>query len=480
MENITLTDIRQGIKNYGTKQTIKGILSLLSHLSDANIVRLTKFAEYIVANEAQKERVKVVREKFENGHPSLELARRIARKVSPQTKEKMAQNLFINAMFLGTRKRNRIYQEEGWKPPFFFVISPSMRCNLKCIGCYAADYTKADVLTTETIDNLFTQAKELGIYFITVSGGEPFYRKDLLDLWEKHSDMYFLVYTNGTLIDKKIAERLGRMGNVAPAISLEGFEKETDFRRGSGIFKRIQETWGLLRENKVLFGFSATCTRLNAELIYSDEFIDFMIENGAIFGWYFQYIPIGREPDIHLMATPKQRHYVRERLQVIRDTKPIILADFWNDGHLACGCIAGGRVYFHINVNGDIEPCVFTHFALDNITKTSLKDALNSKLFKMIKSKQPYSKNLMCPCMIIDEPEVLRQIVTESGAKSTHPGAESLLKDNIADFLDNYSKELHSMWDPIWEKVYDGGRNLKAIDKEVAEKIFRKNEDNQN
>ncbi|MCL5409188.1 MAG: radical SAM protein [Candidatus Omnitrophica bacterium] len=477
MKNTTIAgktkNIKQSIKTYGTKQAIKGILSLLSHLSDANIVRLTKFAETITANEAQKERVKIVREKFEKGHPSLEIARRIAKKLTPQTKEKIAQNLFINAMFLGTQKRNRIYHEEGWRPPFFFVISPSMRCNLNCIGCYAGSYTKADVLTTRDIDKIFTEAKELGIYFITVSGGEPFFRKDLMDLWEKHSDMYFLVYTNGTLIDEKVAEKLGRMGNVAPAISVEGFKEQTNFRRGPGVFDKITSTWKILKENGVLFGFSATCTRLNAELIYSDEFIDSLIENGALFGWYFQYIPIGKGPDTELMATPKQRHYVRERLQTIRETKPIILADFWNDGHLAGGCIAGGRVYFHINVNGDVEPCVFTHFAVDNIKNTSLKDALNSKLFKIIKSKQPYSKNLMCPCMIIDEPAVLRQIIAESGARATHSGAESLLKDNIADFLDKYSKELHSMWDPLWESVYDSGKKLKAIDKEISDKILK-------
>ncbi len=465
-------DIKQNIKTYGVKQSIKGILSLLSHLSDANIVRLTKFAEIITANEAQKERVRIVREKFEKGHPSLEIARRIAKKLTPQSKEKIAQNLFINAMFLGTQKRNQIYKEEKWRPPFFFVISPSMRCNLNCIGCYAGSYTKGDVLTTDDIDKLFTEAKKLGIYFVTVSGGEPFFRKDMLDLWEKHNDMYFLVYTNGTLIDEKVAERLGRMGNVAPAISVEGFKKETDFRRGSGVFDKVTETWKKLKENGVLFGFSATCTRMNAELIYSDEFIDFMIENGALFGWYFQYIPIGKGPDTELMATPQQRRYGRERLEHLRNTKPIILADFWNDGHLAGGCIAGGRVYFHINVNGDVEPCVFTHFALDNIKKTPLKQALNSKLFKMIREKQPYSKNLMCPCMIIDNPSVLRDVVKESGAKPTHLGAETIITE-LADFLDNYSKEIHSIWDPVWEKTYDSGRKLRAIDKEVSEKILK-------
>lgn len=464
-------NVSTNIKTYGTKQAIKGILSLLPHLSDANIIRLTGLAEKLVANESQKERLKIVRGKFESGHPSLEIARRIASRLTPATKEKIVTNLFINAMFLGTRKRNEIYNEDGWKPPFLFVVSPTMKCNLKCTGCYAGSYSKEDVLKTEDLDKLFTEGKELGIHFVTISGGEPFIRKDLLDLLEKHNDIYFLVYTNGTLIDEKTAERLSVMGNVAPAISVEGFKKETDERRGP-VFERIQETWKLLREKGVLFGFSATCTKNNAELIYSDEFVDFMAEQGALFGWYFHYIPIGKGPDTGLMATPAQRAYTRERVNHLRNTKPIILADFWNDGHLSGGCIAGGRVYFHVNVNGDIEPCVFTHFALDNIKNTGLKQALNSKLFSVIRSKQPFSKNLMCPCMIIDNPSVLREVVKESGAKPTHSGAETVITE-MADFLDSYAKQLHCIWDPVWEKEYDGGRNLKAIDKDISDKVLK-------
>jgi MoaA/NifB/PqqE/SkfB family radical SAM enzyme len=38
--------------------------------------------------------------------------------------------------------------------------------------------------------------------------------------------MYFLFFTNGTLITKEVAEKLAQLGNVTPAISVEGFEKE--------------------------------------------------------------------------------------------------------------------------------------------------------------------------------------------------------------------------------------------------------------
>jgi len=463
--------MKKAFKKYSTKHALSGVLKILPYLSDQNILRILQIAEKSSVNPAFKERVLVLEEKIKNGHPALQIIRRLNKQLSSVPKKKLISNLFSNAMFEGTARRQEILAKEGWRPPFFFVLSPTMKCNLHCTGCYAAQYAKKDVITTDEIDRLFSEAKELGIYFVTISGGEPFYREDLLHLWEKHNDMFFLVYTNGTLIDEKLAAKLRDLGNVAPAISIEGFKEETDKRRGPGVYEKTLEAWKNLRENGVLFGFSATCTRYNSEVIYSDDFVDFMIEQGALFGWYFQYIPIGRKPDTTLMATPEQRAWARERLEHIRNTRAIILADFWNDGHLAGGCIAGGRVYFHINAHGNIEPCVFTHFTKSNIRDTTIRQALQSDFFKIIQKNQPYSKNLMCPCMIIDNPHVLRTIVAQTGAKPSYPGAESIITES-ADFLDEYARKIHAIWDPVWSEKYDSGRKLKGLDAEVAAKLF--------
>lgn len=330
-----------------------------------------------------------------------------------------------------------------------------MRCNLNCKGCYAGSYSKEDGLEIEVIDRILKEAKEMGIYFITISGGEPFIRKDMLDIYEKHSDMYFQVYTNGILIDKKMAKKLAELGNVAPAISVEGFEKETDERRGKGVYKKVTKAMRNLKKAGVLFGFSATPTRYNSELLSSEKFIDFYIKKGCYFGWYFQYIPIGKNPDVSLMATPEQRHNLYNRVREIRKTKSIFIGDFWNDGPYSEGCIAGGKKYLHINCKGDVEPCVFVHFATDNIKNKSLREALNSPLLKAMRKRQPYSENLLMPCIIIDNPHLLREIVKETNARPTHDGAETLVEDKkITEYLDNYSKRMHNLTDKVWSERY--------------------------
>ena len=103
------------------------------------------------------------------------------------------------------------------------------------------------------------EAQDLGIRFIVVSGGEPTIRKDdLMALAKKYDELVFHVFTNGTLIDRETAQEFADIGNLTFAISIEGFEDETDARRGKGVFKKVMQAMDNLREAGVVFGFSAT------------------------------------------------------------------------------------------------------------------------------------------------------------------------------------------------------------------------------
>jgi len=296
-------------------------------------------------------------------------------------------------------------------------------------------------LPFEVFDRVIQEGKDLGIYLYVVSGGEPFVWDGLLDIFEKHSDCIFQVYTNGSMLDDAMCEKIVDLGNVLPCISIEGFAKETDERRGPGTFEQITRAMESLNRRNGLFGFSLTVTSRNADFVTSDQFIDEWVARGCFIGWVFTYVPVGRSPDISLMPTPEQRIKVGQRVRYFRATRPIFIADFWNDGDYVGGCIAGGRMYLHINCHGDVEPCVFCHFAVDNIKQKSLKEVLNSNLFKSIRAKQPFNQDHRMPCMLIDDPTVLRDVIRETGARPTHPGAETLVT-SLAPNLDRYSEGL--------------------------------------
>jgi MoaA/NifB/PqqE/SkfB family radical SAM enzyme len=430
-----------GLKNMAVQQLFKGGLHVVPLMSDRAFLSIFEGKIKSIPSDEGRDFVRKL---------LLSAKQAVA---SPRTKKAATTLLgnMISEIFDAQDKRQAFKNKHGFEPPNVMVVSPSMRCNLRCYGCYAGEYTKGDDLDPQILERAVVEANEMGIFFITVSGGEPFFSEDVLNLWEKHPEIFFHVYTNGTLIDKDMAKRLAQYGNVIPSISVEGFEEETDKRRGPGTYAKIINAMDNLRNAGVPFGFSATVTRQNNELVTSDKFIDLYAEKGCFIGWYFNYIPIGRKPDMSLMPTPEQRVARWKRINAIRLSKPIVLADFWCDGSIVGGCIAGGRAYFHINCNGDIEPCVFAHFAADNIKNKSLAEALNSPFFKAIRSRQPYSQNLLRPCMIIDNPSVLREVVKEGNAHPTHTGAETIIND-LSENLDKYAAEYASLADPVWNK----------------------------
>jgi len=444
--------LKERVKLYTTKTAIRSALKILPKISDERWLSLIKGRVYRLKKKEE-------RDFLENLLVNLKLS---AEKVSPQVREKIVMNLINNAMIQGQPKRIDFAQKYGISPPNLLVISPTMKCNLRCYGCYAWQYSKKNDLPYDVCNRVIDEANDIGLYFFVITGGEPFCWDKIYDFLERHNDSFFQIYTNGQMIDNKAAERLAELGNAVPCISVEGFEKETDERRGKDVWKKIMSAMDALRENGVLFGFSVTATRGNNELVVSDEFIDLFINKGAFIGWYFNYVPIGKEPNMELMPTPEQRDYRRSRIVEIRKTKKIIVADFWNDGPLVNGCMAGGKNYLHVNVNGDVEPCVFVHFAADNIKEKSLIDILTSDFFMAFRKRQPYTENHLRPCSIIDNPYILRDIVAETGAYPTHEGAETIISC-LARPLDKYASDYKKIADKVWEEEY-----VPQEDKDIA------------
>jgi len=441
------------IKEAAVQRLVRQIVAIASNLSEEGFVRATYLAEALPIAPDQRAHVRKARELIRKKHPGMQLIQRALRHLSPNCRDHLVVNLFVNSIIFGQRKRALFEEKKRIKPPFLLVISPTMRCNLNCYGCYAGNYSKKDDLEVEVVDRVLREAKEMGIYFITISGGEPLIWDGLLEIFERHNDMYFQIYTNGTLIDRRLAKRLAELGNVAAAISMEGFEEETDARRGKGTFATITRNMEGLREEGVLYGFSACATRQNIEVVSDEDFVDRVIEMGCLYGWYFIYIPIGRKPDLNLMPSPEQRDLLRRRVWDFRRSKPIFIGDFWNDGPLVHGCIAGGRHYLHINSRGDVEPCVFAHFAVDNIKQKSLAECLQSPFFAAIRARQPFNQNHLLPCMIIDNPEILREVVLETGAYPTHEGAETLIGE-LHHGVRHYAKTYRKIADKVWQEEY--------------------------
>ena len=426
-------------------------LKYLGDDPDKNAGYVLKAVDHIASGEKQE----MVRQWFhhwmrENG-PGRQFLKRVVENTHPRVRQRYVARMVASMFFRDPEAPRRARKQFGIQPPPTMLISPTMRCNYRCQGCYAGSYERKDDMSPETFDRVLSEAEEMGINFFTILGGEPFIYPHLLEVIEKHDKSFYQVYTNASLIDEKTADKLVDLGNVAPQISINGPAEVTDAVRGKGSFDKCVRAMDLLREAGCAFGFSSLVTRRNMDIICSDHWIDFLIEKGALYGWMFLFMPVGNDPDMSLMPTPQQRNQMRMFQQYVRDNKPVLLVDFWNDGVLSGGCIAGGRLYFHVNHRGDVEPCIFCHFATDNIHEKSLKEALNSSFFRSIRSEQPFCYNTLRPCPMIDHPQTMWRIIRENNAKPTHEGAEVMFT-RLAPEMTRYARGVQQVMDRAWHE----------------------------
>jgi len=431
---------------------ISAVINYVEKDPEKNLDKIANLLSKIAIMPNHKQQIKSVKRFLDDKDSNwYRFAMKLLKNIDKNIIKTLGVNFFINASLKGIPKQKELENKLDINIPWAILMDPTEACNLRCVGCWAGQY-KPHNLSFEVMDRVCAEAEELGIYFIVLSGGEPTVRmKDIIKLAERHKNQVFHLFTNGTLIDEDMIKEVKRVGNITFAVSINGFKESNDAIRGEGTFDKIMRAMDLMRENGVLFGYSATYTRTNVEEISSDEFVDMMIDKGAAFAWYFTYIPIGRDPDISFMVTPEQRKYSYERINYIRATKELFAIDFWNDGEYSGGCIAGGRRYLHINAAGEVEPCAFIHYSNVNINEVSLLEALQSPIMKSYRKRQPFNLNHLRPCPLIDNPEKLLEIVRESKAKHTE-ASEAAHIENLYDDLTVVADNWGKVADEILEK----------------------------
>ncbi len=422
------------------------------------------------------------------------------RKLSEATLEKAATVLGKDLLIekdLRKRKSAEFKDKYGFPQPSFLLISPSHACNLRCTGCYADSDEKVQKLEYDVFDKVVGESYEYwGDQFVVISGGEPLaYRsqgKTLLDIAEAHPNMYFMFYTNGTLITPEIAKRMANLGNIVPMISMEGWQEKTDARRGKGVYDKVMAAMDLLYEEGVLYGTSLTVTKDNADEAVSEEFISYLFDEKHIsIAWIFHYMPIGRSFTLDLMPTPEQRIKMWDRSWSMVREKRYFIADFWNSGTAVGGCLsAGGHGsggYMYIDWYGHVTPCVFVPYSPVNINDVyakggTLEDVYQAPFFSDLrkwqveKAQTTHNSNLMNPCPIRDHNADLRQLIAKHEPDPIDSAAEIAIQDaEYAAGMDSYDQKYQKIVDTVWQKAYI--ENIRLSSDELDEIVTKIEED---
>ena len=280
------------------------------------------------------------------------------------------------------------------------------------------------------------------------------------------------MYTNGTLITDEVAGRMAELSNISPAISVEGFEEETDARRGKEVYRHILKAMMRLRKYGVPFGISATPTKYNWEVITSESFVDFFFfEQGAFYGWLFQYMPVGRGQSLELVVPPRERVEMLYRMRRLVQEKKVFLTDFWNSGMASNGCISAGRPggYYYIDWNGNITPCVFVPYSPDNIYRIyeeggDISTVLSCPFFKSInewqfeygyKQSAENTNNWLCPCIMRDHFHRMKEVVAEYKSAPINAEAAAAMEDEAYyQGMIRYGEEIRNLTESIWKEQF--------------------------
>lgn len=334
-----------------------------------------------------------------------------------------ANRKIITNMMRGSRRRRAILKKEGLLVPTALALSPTERCNLRCLGCYSRSHPREDELSPEVISSFLSEAIECGVSLFVITGGEPFLREDMIGFFETYSRGLFLVITNGTVFSEESVKRFASCKNVIPVLSLEGDRYHTDRRRGKGVFDSVMSTMELFRDRGMMYGFSTVCTKHNIDYLGSEEFVDTVVDAGCVLGFYNELIPID-ETDLPYLPSKEQSEVFRQRLAVHRREKSVILIDLPRDEYDQNGrCMAVGRGAMHINAQGWVEPCPFAHYARENINTHTFREILESPFLRALREHPTALQHGDIGCSLVSNIDVLKEIAEKTGANKTSAAA---------------------------------------------------------
>jgi MoaA/NifB/PqqE/SkfB family radical SAM enzyme len=298
------------------------------------------------------------------------------------------------------RRRGR-QRKLGVQVPPLVIASITSRCNLHCRGCYARARhgSRRPEMTDEQWAGLFAQAEELGVAVIMLAGGEPLLRPTILDVTRRFPGIIFPLFTNGLLLDDAVVARFRKQPQVIPVLSIEGWEPQTDTRRGEGVFDSVAAAAEKLRAAGLFFGVSLTVTRRNFDAVTAEGLVQALTGNGCSLFIFVEYTPA--EPGTEdLTLLPQQKRRLSEFSDEMQEHSRPVFIVFPGDEEDYGGCLAAGRGFVHIGPDGSLEPCPFAPYSDASVADVPLRDALGSRLLRLIRDNHADLKETRGGCAL--------------------------------------------------------------------------------
>lgn len=306
---------------------------------------------------------------------------------------------------------------EGFHIPPVLVISVTSKCNLHCEGCYhQALRAKPDAeMSDERIERLVEEAKALGISFIVLAGGEPLMRPNILDISKKTPEILFLMFTNGLLLNDLVLEQIAKNKNIVPLLSLEGYQIDTDGRRGTGVYNQLLKSIGKLKNRGLFWGASLTMTRTNFDEVTDEAFVQQLVDSGCKLFMHVEYTPVIAGTENWVLSDEQKAKVISIRNGFRKKFPAMFIALPWDEDEIG-GCLSAGRGFVHVSAEGNVEPCPFIAYSDTNLKNMPLKKALQSKMLKTIRENHAELKEIQ-GCALWEKREWVQSLAKAENEK---------------------------------------------------------------
>ena len=313
-------------------------------------------------------------------------------------------------------ERFKFRRRRGIIFPPFLHLSIINSCNLQCQGCWVDVASPRTMVSTEELDRIICDAKAHGNVFFGILGGEPFLHPGLFDLLEKHPDCYFQIFTNGQLITPEYAQRLRKLGNATPLVSIEGDAATSDIRRGNrSVLDRSLRGVQACLDARLIVGVASSLCQSNIETLLNEEWLKRLIDMGVHYTWFHGYRPVGPEASPELALDPSQLLRLRKFVVEQRARMPIAIVDAYYDGEGKAICPMATGLTHHVGPSGGIEPCPIIQLAVENVRSGSFYDAVTKSAFlaDMRQAAATHSRG----CVMLENPALVLEIADRHGAR---------------------------------------------------------------
>jgi radical SAM protein with 4Fe4S-binding SPASM domain len=247
--------------------------------------------------------------------------------------------------------------------PLSVLAEVTTRCNLTCQHCSVPAGPDGVDMRKEDLFTIMKKLSDENIWSFSISGGEPFCRRDIFDIVEKCSDMFrlVLIVTNGTLIGKEEAKKIAEYENVIAQVSLDSHTPEfhDTFRGVAGAFEKAASGISTLVSEGVYTRVGLTVTRGNIETV--EKILFFAHELGAMDVSYDMIRDVGRgktlgvNPD-EVMSWMKEVDTVREKCE--DDISIVFERERREFSSQDCGA---GKTLWILGPTGNVRPCTYLH-----------------------------------------------------------------------------------------------------------------------